>query len=196
MNIETLYIMPQMVRVEGSSEDDGGYEYPERFQNAIFIINDKIVLFEKRKYHEYPISLINALIDIISKEFITNETLLEIKEYINDLSERLNKNDEFRNDLVSLECKSLNKISELQSNLNIISDDIKKYTSEMVNSELEIVYKNFENAISNIVKEEVEKIRHEISLVENKLKPGQIMLYKEMGLPLEDIIKLKQQNLL
>lgn len=197
MNIETLYIMPQMVRVEGSSEDDGGYEYPEKFQNSIFVINDKIVIFEKRKYHEYPLALVTALISIISKDFITNEILLEFKEsIINDLSEQFNKDDELRNGLISLERNSLDKISELQSNLNHISNNIKKYASETVNAELEIVYKNFETAIANIVKEEVDKIKQEIILSENKLKPGQIMLYKEMGLPLEDIIKLKQQNLL
>jgi len=193
MNIETLYIMPQMIRVEGSSEEDGGYEYPEKFQNSIYIINDKIVLFEKRKYHEFPIALINALINIISKDFITTEYLNNV---VDDFSKTFNNEEKFRNGLISLEKNSLEKITLLQSELDNISNNVKKYTTEMVNSELEIVYKNFETAISNIVKEEVNKIKQELVLSENKLKPGQIMLYKEMGLPLEDIIKLKQQNLL
>lgn len=197
MNIETLYVMPQMVRVEGSSEDDSGYEYPEKVQNSIFIINEKIVIFEKRKYHECSLALVTALVNIISKEFITSEDLVDFKEtIINEVSEQFNKDDELRNGLISLERNSLDKISELQSNLNHISNNIKKYAAETVNAELEIVYKNFETAIANIVKEEVDKIKQEINLSENKLKPAQIMLYKEMGLPLEDIIKLKQQNLL
>lgn len=199
-NIETLHVMPQMIRVEGVIDGDGGYEYPEKFQNNVFVINDKIVFFEKRKYQEFPFTLINALIQSISKSFISNTVLDEFKEsLIEQISDFIssNSNDtDIRNALVSLEKNSLEQIEELKSELLDISKNTKKYAEDTLNTELELVYKNFETAISNIVKEEVNKVKSEIMINENKLKPGQIMLYKEMGMELDDIIRLKKENML
>jgi len=199
-NIETLHVMPQMIRVEGVIDGDGGYEYPEKFQNNVFVINDKIVFFEKRKYQEYPFTLINALIQSISKSFISNNVLDEFKEsLIEQISDFIssNSNDiDIRNALVSLEKNSLEQIEELKSELLDISKNTKKYAEDTLNTELELVYKNFETAIANIVKEEVNKIKSEIIINDNKLKPGQIMLYKEMGMELDDIIRLKKENIL
>ena len=212
-NFETLHIMPQMLRNEGDIEGDSGYEYPEKYRNKLYLMQDKIVLFEKRKFYEFPVILITALIEIIVKEFINIEqltifknSLIEDQEHrLSEIVEKLkyelsdngsNKINEIRNALVYLEKNSLDKISIIEGQINSISSNISEYTIKTVNAELETVYANFENAIVNIVKEEVNNIRNELTASENKLKPAQIMLYKEMGMNLDEIIKLKHENLL
>jgi hypothetical protein len=212
-NFETLHMMPQMLRNEGDIEGDSGYEYPEKYRNKLYLMQDKIVLFEKRKFYEFPVILITALIEIIVKEFINIEqltifknSLIEDQEHrLSEIVEKLkyelsdngsNKINEIRNALVYLEKNSLDKISIIEGQINSISSNISEYTIKTVNAELETVYANFENAIVNIVKEEVNNIRNELTASENKLKPAQIMLYKEMGMNLDEIIKLKHENLL
>ncbi len=222
LNIEQLHVMPQLSRVESEIDGEGGYEYPEKFHNRVFLIQDKLVLFEKRKFQEYPVSLITALTEAISGSFVSSEVLDGFQEaLIENLDTKLQENSEqveqsiktMRTGLVSLEKNTHQRIDELTSALTALADtitslkgetldikkvnsDVKEYTSELVNKELDSIYKNFEKGIQELVKSEVEKIKSSIVQNENKIKPGQIMMYKEMGLGIPEIIELKTSGLL
>ena len=222
LNIEQLHVMPQLSRVESEIEGEGGYEYPEKFHGKVFLIQDKLVLFEKRKFQEYPVSLITALTEAISGSFVPNEALDVFQEtLIEDLNVRFLENSQtieastqtMRNGLVSLEKNTHQRIDELTTALTTLADtitslkgetldikkvsaDVKEYTSELVNKELDSIYKNFEKGIQELVKSEVEKIKTSIVQNENKIKPGQIMMYKEMGLGIPEIVELKTAGLL
>jgi hypothetical protein len=230
LELEHLHVMPQMTRVESEIEGGGGYEYPERFHNKVFLFNETVVLFEKRKFHEYPVALIHALTEALSQHFVSEDsfkvlqdTILEVVETkFEDIENKLERIEEsssngyelkikeIRNGLVSLEKNSHQRLDELSSvianlaesigddtlNIGQLTSDTKKYTEDLVGKELEILYKNFEKGIANLVKESVEKIRADITKSENKIKPTQLMMYKEMGIDTDEVIKLKTAGLL
>lgn len=233
LQLETLHMMPPLSRVESEIEGEGGYEYPEKYQNHVYLYNDKVILFEKRKYHEYPIALIAALTEAISQNFITENNLISLRDAlledfdlrITEVTQELEKIEyatsnasehkikEIRNGLISLEKTSHERLDELSEVISNLTDtvnsvnvntssidklikDSKTYTEEMVGKELDTLYKNFQTGISNLVKEEVDKIKNLILSSENKIKPVQFMMYKEMGLDTDEIIKLKKENML
>jgi hypothetical protein len=74
--------------------------------------------------------------------------------------------------------------------------DLKDIISSKVDEKLVDVYNNFKQVTENLVREEVRKIENEIKIKSNKLTASQIMMFKEMGLSIENIIELKKSNLL
>jgi hypothetical protein len=66
----------------------------------------------------------------------------------------------------------------------------------MVDAKLVDVHRNFNLVVNNLVAQEVDKIKGIILNNANKLKPGTIMIYKEMGLTIEQIISLKQSDMI
>lgn len=228
-NIEKLYALPQKSRVEGENEGEGGYDYPEKYQNNLYIYENKVILFEKRTHHEYPIALIDAILEAASNNTVTETNLLALRDsLIEDFNEKLievtkeletlvyESSNDTENKIINIHTQldvftnkidSLNKAlatvgetldSLTSNNIDIasITADVKKHTQEIVGKEVDDLYSNFEKEISNMIAKEVQTLKDTISKSENKIKPVQYMMYKEMGMSMEEIIRLKESNLL
>jgi hypothetical protein len=128
---------------------------------------------------------------ITNNNYITKEEFDSIsKEYalINDV-DKYSKHieQEFTNSNLEI----FKQIEELKNR-----SDLKDIISSKVDEKLVDVYNNFKQVTENLVREEVRKIEDEIKLKSNRLTASQIIMFKEMGLSIENIIELKKSNLL
>lgn len=126
---------------------------------------------------------------ILKEEFdATLEKVAEIyatKNEVNEYSEHV------VNEYTNNNLEIFKQLEELKNR-----GDLKEIISSKVDEKLVDVYNNFKQVTENLVREEVRKIENEIKIKTNKLTASQIMMFKEMGLSIDNIIELKKSNLL
>ena len=224
--IEKLNLLPKMERFEGQDGAEGGYKYNDKYINNVYIFNDKIIVFEKTKYTEIPVAIVTVLLDVFKDQFINvndlNEIIENLTESIAELNAKLliqeqvdvigiNRKMDFlegyfkesleeNQNIVMSELSSFReKLANLEiTNINVekLNNDFNQTVSNMVDTKLTDVYKNFNHVVNDLVSTEVNKIKGSIIENSNKLKPGIIMIYKEMGLTIEQIIELKKNDMI
>jgi hypothetical protein len=224
--IEKLHVLPKMERYEGSEGEEGGYKYSDKCVNKVFLFDNKLIAFEKSKYTEIPTVIVSLLVDIFNDEFVNTNDLNEIIDNlvmsISELNAKLevqekidvigiNRKMDFlegyfkeeleenQNTVMSELSSFRQKIDDLELvNINIekLNNDFNKVVSDMVDNKLMDVHKNFNLVVNNLVMSEVNKIKGSLLENANKLKPGQIMMYKELGLTIEQIVELKKNDMI
>lgn len=113
----------------------------------------------------------------------------EIRDNINDLQDLV------LSQVAELEAK-INNLGDLSVNINKLSSDFNSTISSMVDSKLVDVHKNFNLIVNQLVTSEVDKIKGLVLESANKLKPATIMLYKELGVTIEQIIQMKKEGII
>lgn len=195
MALPILHILPSMVRVEAGPGEDSGYEYPEQYHGKTFVLDDKVITFDKRSYKEFPLSTYNLI----------NSTIIEeLKNYIIEIFNDYN---------TKLENQQ-NQIVELKSNLSSINDEIKAVENKLesiikshnepidissiqaaLNETLHDEIVTVKQELIDSIDEKVNNIKSNIEISANKLKFSELAMLKELGLPIEDIIQLKKNGM-
>lgn len=212
MSIETIYTLPTLVR----NEEEGNFEYPEKYVGKLFIFNEEYVYFHKRSYQTFPKKLLEMVIDAffkenpieIPKQNLEDDRLNEIQEsFNNQLATLSDKLQDVREETINLEDLEQFK-TQLQNQINsYIQENIQNVQSnnndntvpedrirEIVNEELKIVHQN----LKNVVKEIIIENQHMFRTSKEKSKPSLMHLgvLKEAGYSVEEIVELKNNDLL
>jgi uncharacterized protein YoxC len=210
-NIEQILALPTLQRVEASEDQEGGYYYAKKYIGNVFIHDNKLVTFTKNSVIEFPLPLVEAILKMLDDKFITSEQFEDISQafnsslegqasrvdrLINKRSSELEHKIQEQEETINILREKINDLSTSNADLEKLNSDFNTTVSSMVDAKLVDVHRNFNLVVAGLVAQEVDKIKGIILNNANKLKPGTIMIYKEMGLTIEQIISLKQSDMI
>jgi len=221
--IEKLHLMPKLERYESQEEgEDSGYRYSDKYRNKIFLFENKIIVFDNKTFVEVPVAIVELLLNVLGDKFISPDTLSKVIDSVNqtileingrvlvqeqiDISSIEENIEVIKSDAEDMQNLTMSELSKLREQIDVLSksnadleklnNDFSNTISSMVDEKLIDVHKNFQLVVNNLVSAEVNKIKGSIIENSNKLKPGVIMIYKEMGLDINQIIELKKADMI
>lgn len=170
MLIEKLHIMPELER----NDANDGYEYPEKYQNKLYELEDYYIYFKKNKIDTFPKIIFDSVI-----EYSLEQKLKQISTIISEnstviietlLQEKLNLT--FTNVNVSLE----NWTHKIDSKIDL--QDLQTFREE-----INIAIKQLTDHISNIPQSETVELTEQISfpiiddkIIDNKISEANIRI--------------------
>lgn len=216
INIERLYAMPTMQKVEG------GYAYPEQYIRNLYSFENKIFYFASETLCEeipsYLIPIITSLIEAQTTDLETDlinksdELLSQVANKLSELELKItNANSAFISDIEVfkvdidknvIELNNINKIeilaeiNEKLNTLNSILDNIQSVVDVAVDKKLVDVYTNFDVVVKQLVADNVKLIEQDVKNSGNKFKITEIAMLKETGLDIADIIQLRKEGMI
>jgi hypothetical protein len=166
MEIRKLQSIPKMEK-----QESGDYHYSDDYTGKIFEIGDDFVLFYKNTYNQFPKMLIHTIVDLVQEQIQVPEE----KEMDFSFLENI------ESEILKLKT-TISTLKNEKQNINIEST-----VTELINASL-----------SNFSKEIVNYINTKTAVIEKptKLEPMKLLLLKESGMELKDIIELAKAGVL
>ena len=204
MAIKQIFEIPGMEK----SETSGDFSYPKEIVGQLCKYQDNYILFKEKSYEEFPVSLIDVVIEASSdnNSFVTEEQLNTQLGRVSAESERKSshtakKVDDVDANLASKIKDIKNELGGLDSKIKSIYDKIDGMSSPesikaIISAELTAVHENYEKVIKGLINEKATELAKDIKIAGNKLDPMSVMLFKKMGMELPDIIQMAKAGLI
>jgi hypothetical protein len=198
MSIRQIFEMPAMVQTEGTED----YNYPSEYTNQLCKLGDKYVLFKEKNYEEFPTTLIDIVLQAAAEnqtEAVTEDQVdMKLSDIISDIHSNTMKVDENINNFKTNTNESIykvdRKVQEVMTQVGHLQSPEK--IKAIVSKELTSVYENYEKVMKKLIEEKAQELAKDIKDAGNKLQPMDVMMYKKMGMELQDIISLAKSGLI
>lgn len=195
MVIPDLHVMPTHTRGED------GFVYGEEYANKVFKHGDKLIMFTKSSFEEYPLDLFNAIANTIEEQFRSKYVLKT--ELPSDAADELNnafetQNEKVRDQLDGLKNRTQDQLDQLQKSIMILSEAVQKINGkiqgvqttdtikDVINEQLKTVYNNYENVIKKLIEDKAK----EIEAGNKKIDVMSIAMMKKLGFSIEEIMAM------
>jgi hypothetical protein len=201
----------QIYEIPGMEKTKDGLGYPEHLVGKLFKFEDNYILFKEKSYEEFPVSLIDVVIEASSNReddnsFITEEQFNTQTSRLAAESERKSSNTSKKVD--DLDANLSSKLKNIKNELGSLDDKIKSTYDKIdgmsspesikaiISQELTAVHENYEKVIKGLIQEKATELAKDIKEAGNKLDPMTVMMYKKMGMELPDIIQMAKGGLI
>jgi hypothetical protein len=201
MSIQTIYEMPNMGPIKEGSED---YCYPTELIGQTVKYKDNYISFQKTKYDEYPVALVNIVAEIINQEqtdnnYVTKEDMISRIDKVSSEAESSSEDADNKIDNVSNDMAIM--VDEINEKIDSVSTQVGDMQSpegikKIISQELTAVHDNYEKVIKGLINDKAEELAKDIKDQGNKLDPMNVMLFKKMGMDMTEIVQMAKAGLI